>query len=104
MPGGVGYDTAVRRECARYRDLPDSAYSPEIVNPATAGIVELGGSEDLLAGPITNIPEFHDCQKFLKSGDNGAMQYDSLFAIFAVPSLDGVVSQLRGDRVTWDIV
>jgi len=34
-------------------------------------------------GPISNIPEFHDCQRFLVKRD-GELRYDSLFAVFAV--------------------
>lgn len=33
-------------------------------------------------GPIKNIPEFHDCQRF-KVRDQAALRYDSIFGIFA---------------------
>lgn len=37
-------------------------------------------------GPIRNVPEFHDCQRFLvRDGSN--LRYDSLFAIFATERL-----------------
>lgn len=37
-----------------------------------------------LAGDRSNVPEFHDCQRFLIGGDGGRpFEYDSLYAIFA---------------------
>jgi len=50
-----------------------------------------------VAGPKTNIPEFHDCQKFVRS----PQQFDSLFAIFASFRLDSVVNALWDSSVTW---
>jgi hypothetical protein len=50
------------------------------------------------AGPITNIPEFHDCQRFVS---NTGTTFDSLFAIFASFRLDSVTRALGWDRVTW---
>ena len=50
------------------------------------------------AGPITDIPEFHDCQRFITP--DGA-DYDSLFAIFASFELDTVTSTLAWDNVAW---
>ena len=42
-------------------------------------------------GPTTDIPEFHDCQRFLPTNFNPAaahsFRYDSLYAIFASPEL-----------------
>ena len=81
-----------------YRDTIKSPKSPSLVTPGNGGVAV----RPTLAGPITNIPEFHDCQKFLMQGSNGVMHYDSLFAIFAAPSLDSIVSQVLGDNVTWE--
>ena len=50
------------------------------------------------AGPITNIPEFHDCQRFVS---NTGASFDSLFAIFASFKLDSVTRALGWDRVNW---
>lgn len=50
-----------------------------------------------VAGPNTDIPEFHDCNKFLRQDQT---RYDSLFAIFASFRLDSVTSALW-DSVTW---
>ena len=40
------------------------------------------GSELSLAREITNVPEFHDCQRFINHASRGP-QYDSLYAVFA---------------------
>ena len=52
------------------------------------------------SGPITDIPEFHDCQKFIQPGNT---TYDSLFAIFAAYSLDsiGTALQSKFEAVSW---
>lgn len=42
------------------------------------------------SGPITDIPEFHDCQRFVASDGS---RYDSLHAIFAARDLDSVVAR-----------
>ncbi len=61
--------------------------------PATAPATTLA-----LSGPITDIPEFHDCQKFLL--DKGTT-YDSLYAVFAAYKLDSIVNGLGWDSVLW---
>jgi hypothetical protein len=76
---------------------PNSSQTASIGQPAFGGRPECPGEADSvrfiidtarkkytvshvpLSGPITNIPEFHDCQNFITR----TMQYDSLFAIFA---------------------
>lgn len=40
-----------------------------------------------LSGPITDIPEFHDCQRFIVRDSAGQDVYDSLYAIYASDSL-----------------
>jgi hypothetical protein len=45
--------------------------------------------------PITDIPEFHDCQRFLAYDPlKNQFQYDSLFAIFAVSGLGHIEGSL----------
>jgi hypothetical protein len=44
-------------------------------------------------GPIRDIPEFHDCQRFIVY-QNGGPQHDSLYAIFAVADLAGIEERL----------
>lgn len=46
-----------------------------------------------LSGPITDIPEFHDCQRFIVQTSAGD-RYDSLYAIYASDSLDDLDSAL----------
>jgi hypothetical protein len=57
-------------------------------------LVDQSGSETTITigqltvpGPITSVPEFHDCQRFIV-GDGAA--YDSLYAIFASSSLESI--------------
>lgn len=50
------------------------------------------------AGPITNIPEFHDCQRFLSAD---GVRFDSLFAIFSFYRQDSIVGALGWDSLTW---
>lgn len=53
-------------------------------------------------GPITNIPEFHDCQKFIIPAAAGVpAHYDSLYAIFAAFKLDSIGGALPFDTYTW---
>ncbi len=47
-----------------------------------------------LSEPITKIPEFHDCQRFIQHVD----RYDSLYAIFAAFRLEGLPATLKGAR------
>ena len=50
------------------------------------------------AGPITNIPEFHDCQRFVT--EDGT-QFLFLSAIFATFKMDSVVRSLSWHDVRW---
>ncbi len=50
------------------------------------------------SGPITNIPEFHDCQMFITADGRN---YDGLYAIFASFKLDTVVKDLKIDTLFW---
>ena len=45
-------------------------------------------------GPIRDIPEFHDCQRFIVQNTSGGFQYDSLYAIFAVSDLARIEERL----------
>ncbi len=40
-----------------------------------------------VAGQITHVPEFHDCQRLIDGGDKQALKYDSLVAIFAAKDI-----------------
>jgi hypothetical protein len=52
-----------------------------------------------LVDPITDVPEFHDCQRFLVGP--GKQQFDSLYAIFARHGLDTVrVDEIRNGAGT----
>ena len=44
----------------------------------------------LIPGKITNVPEYHDCQRFLVKNGEGGLKYDSLEAIFVRYELDTV--------------
>lgn len=48
-----------------------------------------------LAGPVGNIPEYHDCQRFPDSKGSG---YTSRYAIFAAFRLDSLLPDLRYKR------
>lgn len=41
-----------------------------------------------IPGPIVNIPEYHDCQRFLVKNASGGLKYDSMEAIFVRYKLD----------------
>jgi len=49
----------------------------------------------LIPGVITNVPEYHDCQRFLVKNGNGGLKYDSLEAIFVRYELDTVYRTYR---------
>ncbi len=49
-------------------------------------------------GPITNIPEFHDCQRFI---DSRGSAFEALYAVFASNRLDSIGEALRLDDVVW---
>jgi hypothetical protein len=51
------------------------------------------------SGPITDIPEFHDCQRFLTTPN--AADFDSLYAIFAASRMEQAIDSLNWDAVTW---
>lgn len=75
-----------------------------VLVPATPGPGEvvLGSSALAVSGPLTDIPEFNDCQKFVIPGVAGVpAHYDSLYAIFAAFKLDSLTNALIADTVTW---
>ncbi|MFP5356700.1 MAG: hypothetical protein ACLGIK_16435, partial [Gemmatimonadota bacterium] len=49
----------------------------------------------LISGEITNVPEFHDCQRLVPNAE-GARAYGRLAAVFARARLDSVVASLLG--------
>jgi len=54
-----------------------------------------------IAGPITNIPEFHDCQRFVNPA-GGELKYGPMVAIFAHYRLDSLYST-RQDSAAGEI-
>lgn len=50
------------------------------------------------SGPITDVPEYHDCQKFIVADDHGRLYYDNIYAIYAsigLPRLDEVIDSMQ---------
>jgi hypothetical protein len=60
-------------------------------------VVNVGGQLDG-PGRITNVPEFHDCQRFIVD-EGDAVRYDSLFAIFATFRLADTDSLWTADSI-----
>ncbi len=58
--------------------------------------------ESALIDPIKDVPEFHDCQRFIVDVERVAT-YDSLFAIYASASLPSLIRQL-GEPLKQDAV
>jgi hypothetical protein len=54
------------------------------------------GTGPSLSGPITDIPEFHDCQKLI---DASGTKYGDLTAIFSASKLDSIGARVTFDRV-----
>jgi hypothetical protein len=86
-----------RPECPQKWDkIPQFVHADSAAAGVTAAVVD--GSRALaVVEPIKDIPEFHDCQKFIQR--NGA--YDALYAIFAVFKLDSVGDALVRDSIRW---
>jgi hypothetical protein len=63
----------------------------DIVNASSGAILQTVNGVPA-SEPITNIPEFHDCQRFVVGGG-----YDSLYAIFASFRLESLPALLRRD-------
>ena len=53
-----------------------------------------------LSGAITEIPEYHDCQRFIVKDANGDEVYDSLYAIFASFTLLALTDTIDGYNPT----
>jgi hypothetical protein len=82
---GRGTDTVVHFVC------PGDPVVIDLVDRATGAV--LSSTTGVPASePITNIPEFHDCQRFQKAGT-----YDSLYAIFASFQLDSLSTKFSLD-------
>jgi hypothetical protein len=50
-------------------------------------------------GDIRDVPEFHDCQRFIVRDASNELRFDSLFAIFASFRLDRLDSLLRWEKL-----
>jgi hypothetical protein len=70
-----------RRECPHDWDPKDTLQHPR------------GAGASAIARMTQNVPEFNDCQRFIKD-TAGTLVYDSLHAIFASDELDRVVARL----------
>jgi hypothetical protein len=51
-----------------------------------------------LSDSIANIPEFHDCQRFIRRDRDGKLAYDSLYAIFASFRLNNLLNDLDSSK------
>lgn len=93
-PGPVREDASTRPEC-----------------PLTDTVLYVGArggapyKQLSVPGPVSHIPEFHDCQRFIVKGSNSTQHassdglvYDSLYAIFASYQLDGVGDTITGGQ------
>lgn len=49
----------------------------------------------VIPGEITNVPEYHDCQRFVRRHNLQPSSYDSLFAIFASQNAERLMDSLR---------
>ncbi len=88
-----------RPECPQAWDSIPLFAATKGRDTATATVGGWVGRQALGAsGPITNIPEFHDCQMFITADGKS---YDALYAIFASFKLDTVVNQLNIDSLSW---
>ncbi len=93
--------SAERPECPRnWNSVPLVVQKEARMSGATAPI---GPGGLPVPGPITNIPEFHDCQRFIidSTPGPGGERYDSLYAIFAAFKLDTIVARIGYGTVAW---
>lgn len=81
-PGGASY-LEQRRECPLPVEIDTSA------DTTLPSVTEIP-----VAGKILNVPEFHDCQRFIVDSE-GTLVYDSLYAIFASFELDTLWASKR---------
>ncbi len=74
--------------------LKPPAGRPECPHDWTADTTD--SNHFLIPGLITDVPEYHDCQRFLVKNGKGGLKYDSLEAIFVRYKLDSVYGIFRG--------
>jgi hypothetical protein len=78
--------------------LPDEQLVPGfVVDPAMRNRPECPdslGFDLTLSGPITNIPEFHDCQRFIVRRTGSTWSYGVMYAIWVRDRLDSAVFPL----------
>ncbi len=84
--------SADRPECPQKWD------SIPLRESSRAGIYVVPTSGLAVPGPNTNIPEFHDCQRFI---DSRGSEFEALYAIFAASRLDSIGDALRVDSSLW---
>jgi hypothetical protein len=101
---GPGF-SAARPECpATWDSLPMWNDKMDARGSGTNGVtpkyVVVPKTGLAVPGPHTDIPEFHDCQRFIL-GDETDRKYGALFAIFSAFNLDSVITLLGSEPVTW---
>src|SRR5262245_60150998 len=85
---GGGKKPTTRIDLSR-PECPQGRLDIEVVDTVDSVPTVRHITEIPVAGPITNIPEFHDCQRFIgKSGND--LKYGPLVAIFAHHLLDSL--------------
>lgn len=92
---------ADRPECPQVWDSIPLFMNPDpvvAVRPGSATTFVVPATGLAVPGPITDIPEFHDCQRFIEA--DGKF-FGPLHAIFASSVLDSVVSALKWEEVLW---
>ena len=76
-------------ECPQYGE-----WSPLFANRKNPDLIIASGGQLSLSGRITDVPEFHDCQKFIVAGGEHGT-FLTLFAIFARDSLREATSRFN---------
>lgn len=79
------------------RECPHNWDSVFVVTRKADPIVVMPGLPSWFPGEITNVPEFHDCQRFIEVTRLGERSYIGRFAIFADHRLDSL--ELRLDTL-----
>ena len=92
-PPGVPY---VPRECPLDSLALDSLSPKEIVNLGLAPTPPIGIRQAVRdADSIADIPEFHDCQRFIELSAAGALKYGELYAIYRSNDLETLRGRLK---------
>lgn len=96
----------VLRECPHTWHLTGVWVSTrEGTSHAPVKLLGMPNNDSTLSGPgrNTNIPEYHDCQRFIVNHGNGPV-YDSLYALFASQHLDTIFGDSQPQSVALGVV